>query len=348
MTPEDRLRNMMARARGDEGVTESQWETFAPSARRSLRIQRMVAGGVALLVLGVAIVGGAALFGDFGRNEKGVPPAGSKSPSPQETPSPPPSEATVAPTGLEMDPPPELVETEIWLVDPMNKTLSWGTRLVPGGDSLENALEALLAGPVASDREIGITTEIPEGTELLGTKVVDGTATIDLSKNFLDAGLGEKTQRLRRAQIVFTATQFQGINSVRLLVEGEEESHPYLEGVSKPPQTRNYFDDVAPPIVVKTPKMFESVQSPLMLSGSADVFEGTVSYELSAQAEPISPQGTYAIEGFTTASGIGIFDTLIVFDVDQPTSATLTVYESSAEDGSRLHTVSFPITLLPD
>ena len=39
MNPEDRLSQMLNRARGEDRVTESNWNEFASSARRSVRIQ---------------------------------------------------------------------------------------------------------------------------------------------------------------------------------------------------------------------------------------------------------------------------------------------------------------------
>ena len=47
MNPEDRLSQMLNRARGEDRVTESNWNEFASSARRSVRIQRFAAAGLA-------------------------------------------------------------------------------------------------------------------------------------------------------------------------------------------------------------------------------------------------------------------------------------------------------------
>ena len=354
MTPEERLRQMMAGARGDDAVTDSQWEGFADSARRSLRIQRMVAGGVALLVLAAAIVGGAALFGDFGSGDAKIAPANPSTTDgcqdidapwdpnacnydPDAPPSP-----TSMPSEMDAKPPPDLVETEIWLVDPSDDTLSWGTRLVPGGDSLERALEELLRGPIASDDEIGITTEIPEGTELLSVEILDGVAHIDVSSEFNGDEFGKGTLQLREAQLVFTATQIEGVDAVRVFVEGE----PYLDQVN--PGGRDDYDDVAPPIVVELPKIGDELTSPLTVSGTANVFEATVSIRLRIG----SGKDEKVIETFATAtcgSGCrGEFSEDISFEVTERTEARLDLYESSAEDGSELHGISLPITLLPN
>ena len=372
MTPEERLRNLMAGARGDEPVTESEWESFATSARRSVRIQRMVAGAVALLILGVAMVGGAALFGDFGTEDRVVPPAGSETPEgckdidapsdpeacnydPDAVSAPPISPST-QPSGFEEEPPPPLVETEIWLVDPKTDTLSWGTRLVPVGeadrsDPLWRALRALLDGPLASDTEIGITTEIPKGTRLLDVRISGGIATIDLSSTFDERGEASKSSLLlREAQLVYTATQFEEVDFVEIRIEGNlyvgsTDVLPYGRGMSE-------YESIEPPIVVDTPKPGTSVTEPtLTVTGRADVFEGTVTIRLVIPGPGSDQRASVTYATATCGSGCrGTFEKEMMFpdNIEEPTEAVLRVFEVSAEDGSRLHQISLPLTLLPD
>ena len=363
MTPEERLRRMMAGARGEDRVTESEWEGFASSARRSIRIQRMVAGAVAIVVLVAGGIGAAAVFGD-GRLDGNVSPAESPSacrdidapddpaacnymPQPSRAPTPDTS-PTTAPSDIELEYPPERFG-EIWLVDPKTSTLSFGYRIMPGGgdaqEMLSVVIDELLRSPIASDIEAGYETEIPEGTELLDAEVVNGVAEINLSLEFKEPGSGDSDSiHLREAQIVFTATQVEGVDSARIFIEGQ----PFLGRVEK---DRDHYDDVAPPIVLEAPKIGQAVGSPLTLTGSAMVFEATVSYEINSKPAPITADGKYTIKGFTTAtcgSGCrGDFSEEIPFDVDKPTVVTLSVFEVSAEDGSHLHEISLPITLLP-
>lgn len=99
------------------------------------------------------------------------------------------------------------------------------------------------------------------------------------------------------------------------------------------------------PIVVDTPQEGEEITSPLVLSGSADVFEANVSYRV------VTSTGDVLKRGFTTAScgsGCrGTFSVTIPFDVDEPTAATIEVFEESAEDGKPLHQVEIEVTLVP-
>lgn len=68
MNPEDRLQQMLNRARGGDRVTESKWNEFATSARRSFRIQLFAAVGLAVVLLAAGAVGAISLLGDPGPN----------------------------------------------------------------------------------------------------------------------------------------------------------------------------------------------------------------------------------------------------------------------------------------
>lgn len=356
-TPEERLRQMMAGARGEEPATQGQWEGFATSARRSLRIQRMMAGGAAVLLLVVGGLGAAALFGDDGPGNGNVPPAG-PSEGCQDIDAPdnpdacnydPDATETIhsiptVPPPTEGEKPPPLREMEQWFVDNQDAELAWGTTFVPveKDDPLSSAIEFLLIGPPGAVEEAGETTTIPRGTELIEAYVDDRVAYVDLSAEFDDEEPARPgTLRLREAQVVFTATQIEGVDSAFLYVEGD----PYLGQVN--PQGRGDYDDIAPPILVETPRIGEEVTSPMTVTGTANVFEATVTIEL------VIGEGKNAetIETFATAtcgSGCrGDFSKKIEFDVNEPTDARLNVYEESAEDGSRLHEISVPITLAP-
>lgn len=98
-------------------------------------------------------------------------------------------------------------------------------------------------------------------------------------------------------------------------------------------------------IVVRRPASGDRVASPVRIAGEANVYEATVSLRL------VTADGEVLVEDFTTAtcgSGCwGDYGTRLAFDVAEPTEAVLEVFESSAEDGSALHMVEIPLTLLP-
>ena len=363
MSTEERVRQMMERARGEEEITGAQWEGFSGAARRSIRMQRLVAAGVGLVLVAAVVIGATTILGS--NDNKGlvtpIGPDDGKANGCQDIDAPwnpdacnydpdaakpPPISPTTLPTDFEAKPPP-IEQAEIWLVDPTTGKLSWGIRTVPGGgDSLTIALQELLRGPIGPDVEAGIATEIPAGTELVDTEIVGEGVHITLSSEFDDSGTESPgTMRLREAQVVFTATQIGEIESVRLFVEEDA----YLGQVE--PVGRDDFDDVAPPIVVESPKIGQQISGPTFeVTGTANVFEGTVHFDLDVPA----PVGV-SMTSFTTAtcgSGCrGDFTETVKFDpqiqLEKPIEAILTVYEESAEDGSRINEVTLPLTLVP-
>ena len=98
-------------------------------------------------------------------------------------------------------------------------------RLVPerrergaGAEPLEAAVEALADGPV----DPSLVPALPEGTRLLGARVVDGVAEVDLSAE-LETGYppgGSAAELAVVAPLVRTAAEAAGARRVRILVEG--------------------------------------------------------------------------------------------------------------------------------
>jgi hypothetical protein len=101
-------------------------------------------------------------------------------------------------------------------------------------------------------------------------------------------------------------------------------------------------EDPLPPIVIESPLPRESVTSPIHVTGTANVFEATVSLEVRDDA------GDVVLRDFTTATSgngtRGSFETeLAVPDLEGP--ATIVAFEASAKDSSPLHVVEVPITV---
>ena len=98
-------------------------------------------------------------------------------------------------------------------------------------------------------------------------------------------------------------------------------------------------------IVVEAPLPGEEVTAPVRIVGNADVFEATVSIRI------LDAEGTELAAAFATATcggGCrGEFSTEVFFFTPQRQNGTIEVFESSAEDGSRLHLVRIPVVLVP-
>jgi len=86
------------------------------------------------------------------------------------------------------------------------------------GNALNNAIKELLKGPAKSYH----FPVIPAGTSLLGARVYDGVAEVDLSKEFLENSLDSRIlDEYIIYSIVNTATEIQDINGVIFFIEGK-------------------------------------------------------------------------------------------------------------------------------
>lgn len=203
------------------------------------------------------------------------------------------------------------------------------------------ALEGLLAGPTTTEQQLGFSSAIPAGTELLGVVVEDGIATVDLSTEFGSGG-GSASMMSRVAQVVFTLTQFPTVDEVSFKIDGEAVSALGGEGLLlDEPQTRAHWESLAPAILVETPLPFSEVTSPLRIRGTANTFEaqfrvnvvdgdGLIAYDQPAMAS--SGSGTR-----------GTFDITATFEVPRAGVGAVIVFEESAEDGRQIHIVEVPI-----
>jgi hypothetical protein len=197
----------------------------------------------------------------------------------------------------------------------------WPVRRDGGtGDGVRFALDALLEGPTQEEAtQLEATTAIPEGTSLDDVSVAGGVATISLS--------GELSQEAL-AQVVYTATQFPEVESVD--VQGQA-------------RTRADFEEQTPSVLVESPLAFDTVSSPIEVSGTANTFEATFNFEV------VDADDFIIDEDFVTAtsgSGTrGTFEFTSEFVLDAPGDGALVVFELSAEDGSRIREVRIPLVL---
>ena len=200
------------------------------------------------------------------------------------------------------------------------------------------ALTALLDGPTAFEEGLGMSSAIPEGTRLLDIEMADGVATVDLSGEFLD-DLGDDTV-LRVAEVVFTLTQFPTVDRVTILVEETPTPTVGFDAVPVEDVDRADFVAVTPLILVESPTPGAAVSAPVQVSGIANTFEANVQYEVTG------PDGAVLDDGFTTASaGTGAWGTFSFAPDLPPGDAVITVFEESAEDGSRVNEYAVPVTV---
>jgi germination protein M len=189
------------------------------------------------------------------------------------------------------------------------------------------ALRALVAGPSAAERELGLTTAVPRGFQWRGTTTAaDGTIAIESD---------DELARTARAQVVYTLG--------RLSSTPGRPRASLSEG--GPVYSTADFEDETPPILVESPLPFQAVTSPLRAHGTANTFEATFQYDL------VGPDGEVLKTHFVTAtsgSGTrGTFDFAVPYTVARGGTGKLVVYERSAENGRRIHVVEIPVRLTP-
>ncbi|GAB4251982.1 MAG: hypothetical protein Kow00129_12870 [Thermoleophilia bacterium] len=260
---------------------------------------------------------------------------------------PPDTESTTTTLAESPDELPEELKLTVYF--PRGDKIGAAARVVPyTRQTAEAAIEELLQGPTQTEIEqADMSTSIPEGTTLLGLDVdADGTATIDLSKEFASGG-GTLSMTMRLAQVVFTLTQFPTVDAVSFRLDGEPVTVFGGEGILlEEPVGRAYFEDVTPAILVENPAVGEVISSPVHLTGSANVFEATF------QVNIVNWDGLILKEETVTAtSGTGTrgtFDVTVPFDPQQPEAeapGTIIVFTYSAKDGTQQDVVEIPVRI---
>ncbi|MCJ7724836.1 MAG: GerMN domain-containing protein, partial [Acidimicrobiia bacterium] len=243
------------------------------------------------------------------------------------------------------------------LMDADSTHLSAGPHLVPAAwstailsapltDPARQAMQWLLQGPLPgwSESIPALSTAIPEGTRLLDLTVSDGVAVVDLSGEFVSGG-GSFSMRARLAQVVFTLTRFDHIDGVRFLIDGVPTIVFGGEGVIvDDPATRTGFEDLLPAVMIEAPMYWGyEAGNPLVVSGTANVFEATVSLALT------NNDGLILWEGFTNATcGTGCrgdWSIEIPYSVDSDQLGAVIAWESSAQDGRQTNVREHPVWL---
>ncbi|SCF21419.1 Sporulation and spore germination [Micromonospora viridifaciens] len=243
---------------------------------------------------------------------------GGRTPSPSAVPTAPASGGTPSPEGT--------VTVQLWFTR--------DGRLVPTRRTLPAtlatsrlALTELAAGPSPAETATGMATLVPPGWQV--TRIANGVATLAAPAG-LDGG-GATSARLRRAQVVWTLTQFPTVRRVAFAADDAT------------PSGRDDYADLLPPIVVTAPAVGDRITSPVTVTGTAAVFEATVSVRvLDAAGREIGTAFTLAACG----SGCrGDYRVHVGYRRATAGPGTVEVYEVSARDGSRVHVVAIPVVM---
>jgi spore germination protein GerM len=107
-------------------------------------------------------------------------------------------------------------------------------------------ISELLKGLTATEQERRWRTAIPAGTQLRSAVLTSqGIMDVDLSDDFFLATGEEQVKAV--AQVVFTASGLDGVNGVRILVDGRPREWPRGDGVSQSePLTSELYPELNP------------------------------------------------------------------------------------------------------
>jgi germination protein M len=208
------------------------------------------------------------------------------------------------------------------------------------------AMEQLLAGPTAQDKGAKLDTAIPPGTTLHSVTITNGVATVDLSGSFASGG-GSLSMQGRVAQVVYTLTQFPTVKGVLFELDGQRVDVLGGEGVVvDEPVTRKDYRDLLPAILVVDPQIGTRVNNPVVVQGTANVFEANV------QVDVVDASGKVVGSAFTTATcGTGCrgtFSVRVPYEVTSATRGLIIVHDDDAAGtGTPPHEVRIPVVLTP-
>lgn len=88
------------------------------------------------------------------------------------------------------------------------------------------AIEELLKGPSVEERALGLSTLIPKGTKLLNIDIQGGVAKVNFSKELEKGFSGSSRVTTIRNQIEKTLMQFDTVDKVIIMIEGENKEIP--------------------------------------------------------------------------------------------------------------------------
>jgi hypothetical protein len=205
------------------------------------------------------------------------------------------------------------------------------------------AMTALLSGPNADElgADPAMYTWIPAGARFLGLTIDAGIATVNLSAAFGtgsgDAAIGSY------AQVVYTLTQFPTVTGVAFQLDGVGVGVPGV--ITIRPAVRGDFTQFLPPIWVDRPAWGGTLDNLARVTGLANVFEGRFQVEiLDAAGHSLTDEPVTASCG---TGCWGTFDVTLPYTVATAQAGTLRVYATSAQDGSRVDIVEYPVLLTP-
>ncbi len=254
--------------------------------------------------------------------------------------------ATVTPSPETSTPAP-VAGTSIKVYFAYHEKMQPAARTAPAGTKalLKAALESLVAGPTASEKAAGLVTMVPAGTKLRGVRLSGTVATVDFNAAFASGG-GSLSMTDRLAQVVYTATQFPGVDSVSLQLDGKDIKVLGGEGIIVDhPRTRRSCEGETPAILIDRPAWGGTLKAGDAVAGTADVFEAVFRIEVRDSAGSVVFAS--AVKATSGTGTRGTWTITPALSGAKPGVGSIRVYEPSAKDGSPIHVVKVPVTIEP-
>ncbi|GHV84764.1 hypothetical protein AGMMS50230_03720 [Spirochaetia bacterium] len=117
------------------------------------------------------------------------------------------------------------VERLVYLMKVDNTgTILWTKvkRDLPASDRpLQDVMESLMRGPSTEEEKQGFISLIPKNVKILNAVVRGSTAYVSFSEDFLFNTYGVEGYAGQRRQIILTATEFNNVKDVQILIDGK-------------------------------------------------------------------------------------------------------------------------------
>ena len=113
----------------------------------------------------------------------------------------------------------ESTEVVLYFASADGNTLEGEVREIPKEDGIARAtMNQLISGP----RDEDLTATLPTGTELLDINISNGLCTVDFNEALMNGLTDSGAQLMALYSIVNTLTQFDSVEQVQILVEGQQ------------------------------------------------------------------------------------------------------------------------------
>jgi hypothetical protein len=209
-------------------------------------------------------------------------------------------------------------------------------RTEPAASVRYDTVRALFAGPDPAEKAAGLTTAIPAGSIVEGLSFNGSLAYMDVNGQFF-AATTKSVFTVRLAQVVYTLTEFTGVDRVQLYLHGL--TLPRILGLpTTGPLTRTDLTGAVDDFLIVSPAVNESVASPITVSGISE-FSGALEIQLT------DPNGQLIVNTVNTTTVGETFTYTYPFASNHAGTATLRVYAAPDRSTTAQLVASIPVTL---